>query len=98
MQEIITVRVIIISVAGCSHSVRGWYKNLPQSDCTETALLQLDSTAGAEGEDDPHNNTLCGNQDFRWSLFFFSLDCKCFVIGGLYLLISTGLELAVEFS
>ncbi|MGH0175183.1 UNVERIFIED_CONTAM: hypothetical protein FKN15_069820 [Acipenser sinensis] len=31
---------------GATHS----YKNLPQQDCTATALLQLGLTAGAEGE------------------------------------------------
>ena len=33
----------------CSHSDTEPYKNLPQSDFTETALLQLRPTAGAEG-------------------------------------------------
>ena len=33
----------------CSHSDTEPYKNLPQSDFTETALLQLGPTAGAEG-------------------------------------------------
>ena len=47
MQEIITVRVTTVVV--CSHSDTEPYKNLPQSDCTETAVLQLRPTAGAEG-------------------------------------------------
>ena len=50
MQEIITVRVFISpTVFWCSHSDTEPYKNLPQSDFTETALLQLGPTAGAEG-------------------------------------------------
>uniref|UniRef100_A0AAR2J528 Ig-like domain-containing protein n=1 Tax=Pygocentrus nattereri TaxID=42514 RepID=A0AAR2J528_PYGNA len=61
--------------------------------CCSWTLLQV-----LRGRMDTHNNTLCGNQDFRWSLFFCSLDWKCFVILGVYFLISTGLELAVEFS
>ncbi|KAG7324533.1 hypothetical protein KOW79_012549 [Hemibagrus wyckioides] len=41
------------------HSVIESYKNLPQSDCRETELLQLGVTAGAELEDViRHNGTL----------------------------------------
>ncbi|KAG7324539.1 hypothetical protein KOW79_012555 [Hemibagrus wyckioides] len=41
------------------HSVIESYKNLPQSDCRETELLQLGETAGAELEDViRHNDTL----------------------------------------
>ena len=49
MQEITTVRVY--TVVMCSHSDTEPYKNLPQSDCTVTVLLQLGPTAGAEGEE-----------------------------------------------
>ena len=50
MQEITTVRVYSTpTVSGCSHSDTEPYKNLPQSDCTVTVLLQLGPTAGAEG-------------------------------------------------
>ena len=39
MQQFITVRVIMKStVSMCSHSEKAWYKNLPQSDWTETEL------------------------------------------------------------
>ena len=46
MQEIITVSRMIVSR---SHSDTEPYKNLSQSDCTETAVLQLGPTPGAEG-------------------------------------------------
>jgi len=59
MQEITTVRVT--TVVECSHSDIEPYKNLPQSDCTVTALLQLGPTAGAEEEE-----TVTWNTD--WSL------------------------------
>ena len=51
MQEIITVSSFDITpiAFGRSHSDTEPYKNLPQSDCTETAVLQLGPTAGAEG-------------------------------------------------
>ena len=50
MQEITTVRVNTTSIVKmCSHSDTESYKNLPQSDCTVTVLLQLGPTAGAEG-------------------------------------------------
>ena len=45
MQEIITVSR---DIAHRSHSDTEPYKNLPQSDCTETAVLQLGPPAGAE--------------------------------------------------
>ena len=49
MKEITTVKVYTVVL--CSHSATHPYKNLPQQDCTATALLQLGPTAGAEGED-----------------------------------------------
>ena len=50
MQEIIIVRVFTTpTVKWCSHSDTEPYKNLPQSDCRETAVLQLGPAAGAEG-------------------------------------------------
>ena len=55
MQEITTVRVD--TVVQCSHSDTEPYKNLPQSDCTVTALLQLRPTAGAEREEKVTWNT-----------------------------------------
>ena len=35
----------------CSHSDREPYKNLPQSDCVDTELLQQEPAAAAEGEE-----------------------------------------------
>ena len=58
MQEITTVRVTTIpTVYMCSHSDTEPYKNLPQSDCTVTELLQLGPTAGVEGEETVTWNT-----------------------------------------
>ena len=58
MQEITTVRVgTILIVNKCSHSDTEPYKNLPQSACTETTLLQLGPPAGAEGEETVTQNT-----------------------------------------
>ena len=49
MLEIIIVRVFTTpTINMCSHGDTEPYKNLPQSDFTETALLQLGPTAGAE--------------------------------------------------
>ena len=59
MEEIITVRLHITSVvSGGSHSDTEPYKKLCESESTETALLQLRPTAGAEMEDvKQHTNT-----------------------------------------
>ena len=56
MQEITTVSS---TIQHRSHSDKDSYKNLPQSDCTVTALLQLGPTAGAEG-----GETVTGNTDW----------------------------------
>ncbi|MGH0171916.1 UNVERIFIED_CONTAM: hypothetical protein FKN15_002710 [Acipenser sinensis] len=51
MQEIISVRVYTTqAVVLCSHSATHPYKNLPQLDCTATALLQLGPTAESSGQ------------------------------------------------
>ncbi|MGH0155850.1 UNVERIFIED_CONTAM: hypothetical protein FKN15_030086 [Acipenser sinensis] len=41
-----------------AHSATHPYKNLPQLDCTATALLQLGPTAGAEGEGNETGHSL----------------------------------------
>ena len=49
MQQFITVRVT--TVVECSHSDLPSYKNLPQSDCRDSELLQQEATAAAEEEE-----------------------------------------------
>ena len=49
MQQFITVRVY--TMAQCSHSDLLSYKNLPQSDCRDSELLQQEATAAAEEEE-----------------------------------------------
>ena len=49
MQQFITVRVY--TMAQCSHSDLSSYKNLPQSDCRDSELLQQEATAAAEEEE-----------------------------------------------
>ena len=49
MQQFITVRVTMVTMS--SHSDREPYKNLPQSDCVDTELLQQEPAAAAEGEE-----------------------------------------------
>ena len=49
MQQFITVRVTMMDQ--CSHSDLLSYKNLPQSDCRDSELLQQEATAAAEEEE-----------------------------------------------
>ena len=53
----------------CSHSDTEPYKNLPQSDYTETAVLQLGPTAGAEegGSDLCHQYCQLGCRGRQWA-------------------------------
>ena len=52
MQQFIIVRVsTILTVSMCSHSDWEPYKNLPQSHCVDTELLQQEPAAAAEGEE-----------------------------------------------
>ena len=51
MQQSIIVRVVMAPAVMCSHSDLYSYKNLPQSDCRDSELLQQEATAAAEEEE-----------------------------------------------